>query len=104
MPHNKPRQIADILSELVARRGYARVQATANYSAAWRDAAGEMLCKYTRPGVIKRGVLEVVVANSILVQEITFQKSAILQKLAGLLPQEKIRDLRCRVGTIGNAD
>lgn len=100
MARNKPRQIADILSELVARRGYARVQATASYSEAWRDAAGEMLCKYTRPGNIKRGVLEVVVANSILVQEITFQKPAILARLASLLPQEKIRDLRCRVGPV----
>lgn len=96
----KPRQIADILSELVARRGYARVQATANYAEAWRDAAGDMLCKFTRPGNIKRGVLEVTVANSILVQELTFQKPAILQRLASLLPQEQIRDLRCRVGKV----
>ena len=100
MARNRPRQIADILSELVARRGYARVQATATYAEAWRDAAGEMMCKYTRPGTIKRGVLEVVVANSILVQELTFQKPAILKRLATLLPQEQIRDLRCRVGKV----
>ncbi len=94
------KKMADVLSELLSRRGYARVQATANYADAWNEAAGEMLARYTRAGTVRRGTLEVIVANSTLVQEITFQKQAILAKLAGLVPDEPINNLRLRVGPI----
>jgi predicted nucleic acid-binding Zn ribbon protein len=95
-----PQKISNILAELMARRGFARVQSTEAYEQAWRDAAGPLAAKYTQVGALKRGTLEVVVANSALVQELTFQKIAILQKLAAELPDEKIRNLRFRVGTI----
>ena len=95
-----PTQIAAIMSELITRRGYARVQATASYDDAWREAAGELAAKYTRVSQVRRGSLEVIVANSTLVQELTFQKRAILKQLAKLLPEEKIVDLRFRVGPI----
>ena len=98
MPRPKP--IADVLSELLARRGYARVQSAGLCSQAWRAAAGEALAACTRTGPIRRGVLEVVVSNSTLVQEMSFQKVTILAKLAELLPDENIRDLRFRVGPV----
>ena len=44
-----PKAIGDVLSELMARRGYARVQSAAAYDAAWREAAGPLAAKYTRP-------------------------------------------------------
>jgi predicted nucleic acid-binding Zn ribbon protein len=93
-----PKKMADIMSELLTRRGYARVQATASYAEAWRQAAGESVAPYTRVGAVKRGHLEVMVANSTLVQELGFQKRAILDELARLLPDERITDLRLRVG------
>lgn len=95
-----PQKISNILADLMARRGFARVQSTEAYEEAWRDAAGPLAAKYTQVGALKRGTLEVVVANSTLVQELTFQKDAILHKLAAQLPDEKIRNLRFRVGTI----
>jgi hypothetical protein len=42
----------------------------------------------------------VTVANSTLVQELSFQKPALLESLASLLPDEPIRDLRFRVGPV----
>lgn len=95
-----PKKIADVMSELLTRRGYARVQAAASYDDAWREAAGEQMARYTRVVQIRRGVVEVIVANSTLVQELTFQKRAILKQLAELLPEERIADLRCKVGPI----
>ncbi len=95
-----PRPIADILSQLMARRGYARQMAASSYIEAWTAAVGEKLVKFTRPGQIRRNVLEVIVANSTMMQELTFQKAAILEKLAPLLPDEKIRDLRFKIGPI----
>ena len=95
-----PKVIGDVLSELMARRGYARVQSAAAYDAAWREAAGPLAAEYTRVGQLRRGTLEVVVANSTLVQELGFQKRMLLKNLAELLPDEGIENLRFRVGNI----
>jgi predicted nucleic acid-binding Zn ribbon protein len=89
-----------VLSELMARRGYARVQSAAAYEAAWREAAGPLTAEYTRLGPLRRGTLEVVVANSTLVQELGFQKQSLLEALAELLPDEGIQNLRFRVGSV----
>ncbi len=59
-----------------------------------------MLAKYTHPGRLRRGVLEITVANSMTIQELTFQKQDVLKKLQAELPDAKIRDLRFRVGVI----
>lgn len=96
----RPQPIKEVLAELVLRRGYAREQSVAAFDAAWSAAAGEFFAGHTRCGLLKRGVLEVVVANSILLQEITFRKAAVLAELARLLPDAKIRDLKFRVGVL----
>lgn len=96
----RPRRMADVLSELLARSGCARVQATANLDEAWREAAGEALAEYTRPGRIRRGVLEIMTAHSPLIQEMTFRKQQLLAKLLERLPDQGIRDLRFRLGAI----
>lgn len=96
----KPQQIGDVLGELISRRGYARVEASEAYAEAWREAAGEAIGRYTRAGAVKRGMFEVLVASSAMLQELTFQKSALLEKLRQELPQEKIKDLRFKVGKI----
>jgi predicted nucleic acid-binding Zn ribbon protein len=96
----RPQKVGDVLAELMARRGYTRQQAAAGYEAAWREAAGELLAKQTRVGLVRRGAFEVTVANSVLLQELTFQKQTILGQLSRLLPDERIDKLRLRVGPI----
>jgi hypothetical protein len=49
---------------------------------------------------VRRGVLEVLVGNSTLAQELGFQKKSLVKRLAELLPEEKIRDLKFRVGPL----
>ena len=100
MPKSTPRPIAEVLAQLMAHRGYAREVAAAGCEAAWREAAGPALAKLTRPGNVRRGVLEVFVANSTLLQELGFQKIQLLERLRRLLADESVRDLRFRVGTI----
>lgn len=100
MKREGPQAIGNILAELMARRGLGRVQSTAALERAWREAAGELLARYSRPGPIRRNTLEVVVANSAVLQEMTFQKAALLSRLTALLPDRGIRDLRFRLGMI----
>jgi predicted nucleic acid-binding Zn ribbon protein len=95
-----PKPIADILAQLLARRGYAREQSAALFADAWSRAVGEPLNKFTRAGNVNRGSLEVTVANSALVQELGYRKHDVLARLQELMPEQTIRDLRFRVGTI----
>jgi predicted nucleic acid-binding Zn ribbon protein len=95
-----PQRIGDVLAELMARRGYARVQSGAACADAWRQAAGETLAANSRATQVRRGVLEVLVSHSTLAQEIGFQKQELIQRLAELLPDENIRDLKLRVGRV----
>jgi predicted nucleic acid-binding Zn ribbon protein len=100
MSNGRPKPIADIMAQLMARRGYAREQSAAACGEAWRAAAGDATSRFTRAGAVRRGALEVLVANSTLLQELTFQKAALLEKLQQLLPDEKLSNLRFRIGPI----
>jgi predicted nucleic acid-binding Zn ribbon protein len=95
-----PQAMGNVLSELMARRGFARVQSASAYDAAWREAAGPLAAAYTRVGQLRRGTLDVVVANSTLMQELGFQKQTLLKSLSQLLPDDGIENLRFRVGSV----
>jgi len=95
-----PQSIGNLLAELMARQGYARLQSARAYETAWREVAGPVLAPYTRIGALQRGTLEVIVANSTLMQELTFQRSTLLKALTERLPNEGIKNLRFRVGSI----
>lgn len=96
----RPKKIADVLAQLITARGYGRIQADADFATAWQAAAGETLARYTLPGRLRRGVLEITVGNSTIIQELTFQKQRILADLQEQLPTARIRDLRFRIGGI----
>jgi len=95
-----PQAIGNVLSELMARGGFARVQSAGALSGAWREAAGPLVAAYTRVGQIRAGTLDVIVGNSTLVQELGFQKQDLIAALASLLPDERIKNLRFRVGSL----
>jgi predicted nucleic acid-binding Zn ribbon protein len=98
----RSKRIGDIVSQLLARRGYAQEATSADIAAAWREAVGEMAAKCTRIGAIRRGTLEVVVANSAISQELTFRKTQLVAELARRLPEHKIKNLRFRTGNVGS--
>ncbi len=98
MSTGRPRKVADVLSEMMARRGYARERQTVALADAWEQAAGPLIAQHSRVGLVRQGKLEVTVTHSALVQELTFQKQEILAQLRKQVPEENIVDLRFRVG------
>jgi len=96
----RPKKIADVLAQLITKKGYGRTEANAALEEAWRTAAGETLARASRPGKVSRGRLEVLVTNSTTIQEFSFAKRRILAQLEKLIPDARIRDLRFRVGPI----
>jgi predicted nucleic acid-binding Zn ribbon protein len=97
----RSKRIGDVVSQLLARRGYAQETTSADVATAWREAVGAAAATYTRIGAIRRGTLEVVVANSAISQELTFRKTQLVAELARRLPEHKIKNLRFRTGNVG---
>lgn len=95
-----PQPISEILSRLMARRGYGNQQIGYEWSEAWSTVAGSQAVK-TRAGKFQRGVLEVIVKNSAVLQELTFRKKQLLQSMQEHAPHFHVKDLRFRVGEIG---
>ena len=95
-----PKPMRDVLSQLLAKRGYAQVQTAGACQAAWQQAVGEKIANDTRPGNIRRGVLEVLVRNSSVQHELGYLKAKIVKTLIKLIPEQQIKDLRFRVGTL----
>jgi predicted nucleic acid-binding Zn ribbon protein len=97
----QPKPVADVIAQVVQKRGYAQVRAAGQWNEAWRVAAGEQFTAVTEVGQLRRGVLEVIVASSLVMQELTFEKERILHHLQTAQPDAGIKQLRFRVGNIG---
>ena len=96
-----PKPISEILGELFAARGFGRLRARKELEDAWNAAVGEPGCRQTALGEVRRGVLNVTVANSTLLEELAaFQKPTLLAALRQNAPGTLVHDLRFRVGLI----
>ncbi len=95
-----PKPMRDVLSQLLAKRGYAQVQSAGLCAAAWQQAVGAKLAADSRPGVVKRGVLEVLVRDSVTLQELGFVRVKAIKVLAQLIPEQRISNMRFRVGAL----
>jgi hypothetical protein len=85
------------VSRLLARTGYDQEQTAGALADAWEQAVPTVFRRASQPGLVKRGVLEVFVSHSAHVQELAFQKRAVVERLRSLLPAEGITDIRCRL-------
>jgi len=92
-----PRRIDGILSDLMTRRGYARVFSNNELLEAWNKAVPADLRGLTSPGKLSRGRLAVDVENSAALQKLAFAKQDIITDLNRLLDEQKVRDIRFRV-------
>jgi predicted nucleic acid-binding Zn ribbon protein len=98
---NGPELLGEILSRLFVARGWGRRQDRLRLEQAWVEAAGGDYIRQTRVGGLRRGVLEVVVGSSVLLQELAhFHKRRLLEALRQRLPGVSITDLRFRAGVV----
>lgn len=93
--------LSDILGELIVARGYSQTHAQRVLQNAWRIAVGEPLCYQTQIGEVRRGVLNVGVTHSAVLEELAaFQKAKLVKALRSSAPGITIHDIRFRVGLI----
>ncbi len=100
-----PKPLSDILADLFAARGLARIQATSELEAAWTNAVGELANRYTQVDGLRRGILSIIVAHPTLLEELaSFQKPDLLASLRRSLAGTAIHDIRFRIGPVRNTN
>jgi predicted nucleic acid-binding Zn ribbon protein len=96
-----PRPLSEVLGDLFTMRGYGRLFARQELEDAWNAAVGASCCRQTRLGEVRRGVLNVTVAHSTLLEELAaFRKPALLKAMQTGAPATIIHDIRFRVGSV----
>ena len=96
-PKRKIQSIGALVSELISRRGYAQVETNDRFQSVIERVVGQGLAKHVTVGKLRRGVLAVFADDSVIVQELTFQKRSILKRIEEELPEAKVTDLRFKV-------
>jgi predicted nucleic acid-binding Zn ribbon protein len=100
-----PELLREVLSRLFTARGWGRKQERLRLERVWAEAVGAESAKLTQVTSLRRGVLEVLVGNAVLLQELAhYQKRPLLEKVRGRLPGATITDIRFRAGVIKNQD
>src|SRR5438093_441158 len=96
-----PELLGEVLARLFTARGWGRRQDRLHLERAWAEAVGPEFAAQTRVVALRRGVLEVMVANGVLLQELAhFHKRRLLEGLRGRLSGITLTDLRFRAGVI----
>ena len=93
-----PRPLKSAISELVSLRGLARRGAQSDLERIWVEVAGVEVGSRTKPVAIRRGVLQVSVADAPLLSQLSsYQKHTLLERLQNEHAGLKIRDLKFRL-------
>jgi predicted nucleic acid-binding Zn ribbon protein len=96
-----PEALGEILSRLFTARGWGRRQGQLHLERAWNEAAGPEFAAQTRVNGLRRGVLEVLVGNAVLLQELAhYHKRRLLEALRQKLSNTPLTDLRFRAGVL----
>jgi predicted nucleic acid-binding Zn ribbon protein len=90
----------DLLSRLIAQRGFTQERFQQDLQDAWQRAIGPALAGKTQATLIRRGALEVLVESSPAMQQLAFLKNDLLKKIQTALPEAQIRSIRFKVGPL----
>lgn len=99
---SEPASLSSALSELIAVRGFARVEEHRQYHAAWNAVAGAEFVEHARISRVSRGQVFVEVDNAPLLSELSsFHAANLLKRLQTSYPQLKIKGLKFRLKGLG---
>src|SRR5262245_25088934 len=94
-PDPGPENLKDILGRLFTLRGWGRRSARLHLERAWANAIEASHREQTRVLSLRRGILEVEVNDSVLLQELSsFHRRRLLEILKKSLPNENVKDLK----------
>jgi predicted nucleic acid-binding Zn ribbon protein len=92
--------VSSVLTKLAKRLGLEAKLLEAQLRRHWPEIAGEQIAAHTRPDQIRFKKLHLIVANSVWLQQLTFLKPTLLQKINEAAGSEIVADILFRVGEI----
>ncbi len=98
-PRIKPQSIRSLVGRLMNERGYAAVQGGEAIREAWLAVAGPELSQVAKPGVLRRGVLHILVADSLSLQELHFRKKELVERFQRTAKELRVNDLKFKLST-----
>lgn len=96
----KPKSAKYLINNIIARRGIAAEKSNQKLQNVWDSIVGIDLANQTKIASVKRGVLQVIVANSSVMQFLSFSKLEYKEQINQQMPNEEISDLRFSIGRI----
>lgn len=96
----RPKRPSNLIAQLMARKGWCQTGTANEMDEIWNEIVGEKWKNKTRVGNIARGTLEVFVENAAVNQRLGFQKKKIIAELDRRVPQNKITELKFRIGNV----
>ncbi|MBU1130506.1 DUF721 domain-containing protein [Patescibacteria group bacterium] len=98
--NRRPEDIKKILDKLIGKIGKKGPGKKDRILAAWKKAVGEKAAGHSRPVSIKRKVLMIEIDSSTWMYELNLKKDHILRDVRKQLGEDKVKDLRFRMGDI----
>ncbi|NQT76017.1 MAG: DUF721 domain-containing protein [Candidatus Omnitrophica bacterium] len=98
--NRRPEDIKKILDKLIGKIGKAGPGKKDRILAAWKKVVGEKAATHSRPVSIKRKVMTIEIDSSTWMYELNLKKKHILGDVKKHLGEDKVKDLRFRMGNI----
>lgn len=99
-PPRAPTPLRILLPETLRALGLERPLKAASLEGLWPEVVGQEVAQRTRPGLISRGRLTVLVADSVWLQQLTMLKPRLIEALNRRLGDPLVQDLFFRVETL----
>jgi len=93
--------LASTLENVAERYGLASMLLEQRLQRRWDDIVGEAVAAHTRPDAIRFKKLYLIAENSIWLQQLTFLKPSLLEKVNAAAARPAITDIVLRVGDVG---
>lgn len=95
-----PERLSRTLEDLLRSAGLPEVALRVSLARNWAGIVGPLLSGKTYPSKIRGGILSVLVPNHAWAQELQLAKPALLEAIARVLGEGKVRDIRFVVGAL----
>lgn len=100
----RPQTVGRWIGRVVARRGISSGQAQAELQQAWREICDPILINQTQVLSIRHRKLQVRVGNSLINQQLHFDRARLLQELQTRFPHLSLQGLVFQTGSIDCRD
>ncbi len=92
----RPKRTSDLISKVIARRGFAETRRNEQLEQVWIDIVGQELARKTKLGSIRKGVLQVFLTCTNAKQHFSMIKDSLVEDLKH--NYKGIEDIRFKIG------